>query len=89
MLEYADSPYITGNVADMEGLELLPASCAESADRLLGQRDSYEAEGVFPEGLLDAHATKLRAHGDADLRDRLADQRAKTSDLVDRYFHVG
>lgn len=89
MLEYADSHYIIGNVADMEGLELLPTSCAESADRLLGQRDSYEAEGVFPEGLLDAYATKLRAHGDADLRDRLADQRAKTSDLVDKYFHVG
>ncbi|MDO5093726.1 MAG: glutamine synthetase family protein [Propionibacteriaceae bacterium] len=89
MLEYANQRYVSGDASQTPGLDQLPASCAESAQRLLAQRASYEADGVFPAGLIDAWAAQLTALDDANLREDIAEARVKVSDLVERYLHIG
>ncbi len=89
MLEYANERYVSGDASQTPGLDQLPVSCAESARRLLAQRESYEADGVFPPGLIDAWAARLIALGDETLREDIAEARVRVGDLVARYLHVG
>ena len=89
MAGYADERYVSGDASRVDGLDQLPASCAQAAARLLAQREDYEALGVFPPALIDSWAAGLLALGDADLREEIADTRVQVEDLVTRYFHVG
>ena len=89
MLEYAEQRYVSGNASDNPNLDQLPSSCSESADRLLEQRASYEAADVFPPGLIDSWAKRLKSFGDADLRTQMMEQKGLIDDLVQRYFHIG
>lgn len=89
MLEFANDRYISGDASGIEGLDQLPASCAEAADRLLAQRADYEADGVFPPGLIDGWAQSLRDLDDATLREDIARERVSVEALVAKYFHVG
>lgn len=89
MLEYAEERYVAGDASKMAHLDQLPASCYESAGRLLDQRASYEADGVFPCGLIDSWADRLKALGDQDLRTRLLEEKGLIDELVHQYFHVG
>ena len=89
MLEYANERYVSGDASKLSGLDQLPVSCAEAAGRLLAQRESYEALGVFPSSLIDSWAERLVALGDEDLREEIADARIQVEDLVARYFHIG
>jgi len=47
MAGYADERYVSGDASRVDGLDQLPASCAQAAARLLAQREDYEALGVF------------------------------------------
>lgn len=89
MLDYAAARYVTGDASQQAGLDQLPTSCAESAGCLLAQRASYQEAGVFPAGLIDTWAERLKSYGDADLRREIADGEVMVEDLVERYFHVG
>ena len=89
MLEHADERYVSGDASKVEGLDQLPVSCAQAAERLLAQREDYEALGVFPPALIDSWAAGLVALGDADLREEIADARIQVEDLVAHYFHIG
>ncbi len=89
MLEYAEQRNVSGDASKVEGLDQLPTSCFESADRLIEQRASYEADDVFPSGLIDAWAARLRRFGDEDLRTQLLEQKGLIDELVQRYFHIG
>ncbi|MDO5066431.1 MAG: glutamine synthetase family protein [Propionibacteriaceae bacterium] len=89
MLEYAERRYVVGDASKVEGLDQLPASCAEAAQCLRAQRADYEAHDVFPPGLIDSWAAMLEAHGDADLRSQLAKGGVDVQELVDRSFHIG
>ena len=89
MAGYADERYVSSDASRVDGLDQLPASCAQAAARLLAQREDYEALGVFPPALIDSWAAGLLALGDADLREEIADTRVQVEDLVTRYFHVG
>lgn len=89
MLEYAQKRYVSGDASQVAGLDQLPASCAESAQRLLAQRASYEAYDVFPAGLIDAWAERLIALGDENLREDIAKGRIQVEELVHRYLHIG
>lgn len=89
MLDYAEQRYVSGNAAQTEGLDQLPSSCFESAERLLAQRASFEADGVFPPELIDGWAARLRKFGDRDLRTQLLEQKGLLDELVQRYFHIG
>ncbi|MDO4888488.1 MAG: glutamine synthetase family protein [Actinomycetaceae bacterium] len=89
MLDYANERYVSGDASKTEGLDQLPASCAEAAGRLLAQRQTYEAFGVFPAGLIDSWAQMLSDLGDESLREDIAEARVQVEDLVEAYFHVG
>lgn len=89
MLDYADQRYVSGNAAQVEGLDQLPTSCFESAERLLAQRANYEKDQVFPAGLIDSWAARLQKYGDRDLRTQLLEQKGLLDELVQRYFHIG
>lgn len=89
MLEFARQRYVAGDAAKVEGLDQLPSSCYESAERLLAQRDSFETDDVFPPGLIDTWATRLQGYGDRDLRTQLLEQKGLLDELVRRYFHIG
>src|SRR5512138_3408752 len=54
-----------------KNLESLPASCWESAGNLLEQRQYFEKDGIFPAGVIDNVAEKLKAFNDKELRERL------------------
>lgn len=93
--EYARARYVGVNIFDerhrevLERLDSLPASCAESAARLLSQRDAYERYGVFAPRLVDGVAARLEAFGDGDLRSRLGDDTERIMALVDEHFYCG
>ena len=89
MLEYAKARYVSGDASKLTGLDQLPVSCAEAAGRLLAQRESYEALGVFPPSLIDSWTGRLVSLGDEDLREEIADARIQVEDLVAQYFHIG
>ena len=81
--------YVPGDASKVPGLDQLPTSCFESAERLLDQRASYEADDVFPPGLIDSWAARLQGYGDHDLRTQLLEQKGLLDEMVRRYFHIG
>lgn len=89
MLDYAEQRYVSGDASKHENLDQLPTSCFESAERLLAQRASYEADGVFPAGLIDSWANRLKGYGDRDLRNQLLERKGLLDELVQQYFHIG
>jgi glutamine synthetase len=70
-------------------LKALPRSCSEAADNLEKDRRFYEADGVFPERLIDKTIEKLRAYDDRDLRKKLARKPHEVDDLLKQYLHYG
>ena len=89
MADYARVRKVDGDASQTPDLDQLPGSCFEAAGRLLTQRKDYEAQGVFPAGLIDSWASHLVALGDVHLRDDLADSLVSVEELVQRYFHIG
>lgn len=77
------------STANHDDFEQLPTSCAESADALEAERDTFEADGVFPGLLVDAVLAGLRATDDATSHTELADDEAAREELIRRHWHVG
>ncbi len=94
-LKYARDRYVDVNIFDEKHKEVLarlsqlPASCAESAACLAGQRSVYEMYGVFSPRLIDGVIERLEAFGDASLRQELGDDNDKIMEMVRRYFYCG
>ena len=93
-LEQAQKLYASGNIfnaeyaAFLKTLRQLPTCCDESADVLLAKRALFEADGIFPAGVIDAQAKKLKAFGDKGLSDSLLGNTDAFAELVARYLHV-
>jgi glutamine synthetase len=68
-------------------LESLPASCWESAECLLAQRDFFELDGVFPAGVIENVVSKLRAFDDKGLSERLYNKNEEIGLLVRKFLH--
>ncbi len=89
----AESLYVDYNIFKGEGkarrkkLESLPASCWESAESLLSQRDVFEKNGVFPSGVIDNVIKKLKAFDDKGLSERLFNKQEEISALVRQFLH--
>jgi glutamine synthetase len=85
--------HVDGNVFSAENKALqaklpqLPASCAESAERLLADRRIYEAEGVFSPVVIDGMVRKLQAYSDRDLSERLFGKEEEIKKLVDEFLY--
>jgi glutamine synthetase len=92
-LKKAEERYVDYNIfqnqpkTKMKVLESLPASCWESAECLLAQRDFYEKDGVFPAGVIENISSKLKAFEDKGLSEKLYNKNEEISDLVRKYLH--
>jgi glutamine synthetase len=92
-LKMADDLYVNYNIFKEENsskvkkLESLPASCWDSADCLLAKRDFFEKNGVFPAGVIDNVAARLKAYNDKDLSERLFNRNEEIQKLVNLYLH--
>lgn len=92
-LEMAEKLYMNVNIFDeehkdkLEKLEYLPQSCWESANRLIEKRKFFEKNGIFPAGLLDQIAEKLKSYNDKDLSERLYGKEEELRKLVNKYIH--
>lgn len=94
-LEIAEKTYVNVNIHQAENqdrlkdLKQLPDSCAASADCLEKQRTFFEKHNVFSPQMIDGIIRKLRAYGDATLRQEVEQNPEAMRDLVDAYFHCG
>ena len=92
-LEMAERLYVDYNIfkepakAATKKLEALPASCWDSADALLARREIFEKDGIFPAGMIDNIARKLKAFEDKDLSERLYGKHDEIHELVMKYLH--
>lgn len=92
-LQVAERTYVNVNIHKEENaerlksLKCLPDSCVASAGCLEAQRAVFEERDVFSKGTIDDVIATLSAFNDANLRDSLAGDPAKTLALVEKYFH--
>jgi glutamine synthetase len=91
-LKRAESLYVNYNIFQSENkakksLESLPASCCESAECLMAQREYYEKDGVFPTGVIDNVVSKLKKFEDKGLSEKLYNKNEEISALVRKFLH--
>jgi glutamine synthetase len=92
-IEKADELYVDYNVFSDQNkvkkkiLESLPASCWESAESLVSQREYFEKDGVFPAGVIDNTVLKLKAFDDKGLSEKLYNRNEELSKLVRQFLH--
>jgi len=93
-LERAEKLYVGVNIFDdahketLAKLKQLPESCFESADCLLEKRAYFEKNHIFPAGVIDSIAKKLKSHDDKKLSERLYGNNEAIAELVEKYIHV-
>ncbi len=92
-LEVAEKLYVDYNVfkdtKDRKKLESLPFSCWDSAQALIENRDIFEKDGIFPSGVIESVATRLKSFKDRGLRERLHNDKEETSKIVREFLHCG
>jgi glutamine synthetase len=89
-LAKADELYVNYNIFQEPGkkkLESLPASCWESAECLLAQREIFEKDDVFPSCVIDHVVARLKAFDDKDLSEKIYNKNEEISKLVRQYLH--
>ena len=89
-LERAEKLYVSGNIfkeMPKDGLEQLPTSCFESANRLESKRNLFEKNNIFPERVITHTINKLKEFKDADLSERLYGKNEEIRELVLKYIH--
>ena len=69
------------------GLAMLPASCWQSAECLLEDREIYQRDDVFPPAVIDGIAAELKGFNDQGLCGNLAGKEDEIKKLVDAYLH--
>ncbi len=93
-LEMADKLYAHVNIFSPEfkeklaSLNQLPASCFESADVLDKKRAIFEADGIFPKGMIDSKIKKLKSYNDKGLSERIYGKNEEIKTLVEQYIHI-
>jgi glutamine synthetase len=91
-LKRAEDLYVNYNIFHNQNktkkdLESLPASCWDSAESLMAQREYYEKDGVFPTGLIDNVVSKLKSFEDKGLSEKLYNKNEEISALVRKFLH--
>lgn len=93
-LELAERLYVDVNIFRPEfkerlaSLKRLPASCYESAEVLEQKRNVFEADGIFPKGLIDARINGLKSFNDKGLSERIFGKTEEIRKLVEQYLHI-
>jgi glutamine synthetase len=92
-VQYARDRYVSVNIFEHEEvlkrLDVLPDSCAASADLLERDRAIYEERGIFAPGLIDGIIKELRSYDDRTLRADIGNNSEKILSLVETYMHCG
>lgn len=94
-LEIAEETYVDINIFDEEhkskqaSLGQLPASCVDSANLLINQKEIYKKYNVFPEDVIQSLADFLKAHNDKGLISKIQDDDEKVMELVTKFFYCG
>ena len=92
-VQYAKDRYVSVNIFEHEDvlsrLDVLPDSCAASADLLERDRAIYEQDGIFVPQLIDGIIKELRAFNDRTLRAEIGKDADKTLALVESFMHCG
>ncbi|HOI86737.1 MAG TPA: glutamine synthetase family protein [Lentimicrobium sp.] len=94
-LEIAEKTYVDVNIFEekhksrMEQLNQLPVSCWESDAMLEKQAEIYLRYDVFPQGVIDGLARRLRSFNDEHLREEIKNDQNKVMELVEKFFHCG
>lgn len=92
-LSKAEDLYVDVNIFKKENkekagsLELLPASCNESAEALESDRTFFERKGIFPKGTIDRFVRQLREYNDEGLSERLYGNDDEIRKLAVKYMH--
>lgn len=92
-LEVADRLFVDVNIFAPEhkelqqGLPHLPASCWDSADLLLQQRDIYQRDGVFSPAVIDQTVAKLKSYDDKNLSQRLHGREDEVGKLIEDFLY--
>jgi glutamine synthetase len=92
-LELAEELYVSVNIfadenkAKLATLKGLPASCYESAIALETKREMFEKDGIFPKGLIDSVAAKLKAYNDEKMSEELYGKHDEIYKLVMKFLH--
>ncbi|MGE5343403.1 MAG: glutamine synthetase family protein [Candidatus Omnitrophota bacterium] len=88
-LRMAEELFVSEDASKCKNLRQLPASCFESAEALLRDREYYEKYGVFPAGMIDKLSKDLKSHNDKDLSEKLFGQADSLKELVNKFMHCG
>jgi glutamine synthetase len=92
-VQYAKDRYVSVNIFEHEDvlsrLDVLPDSCAASADVLERDRAIYEKDGIFAPQLIDAMIESLRGFNDRTLRAEIGNDQKKILELVETFIHCG
>ena len=92
-VQYARDRYVSVNIFEHEEvlsrLDVLPDSCAASADLLERDRAVYEQDGIFAPALIDGILKGLRSFNDRTLRADIGNDPQKTLELVESFIHCG
>jgi len=92
-LELANKLYVDVNIFSsghkgiQEKLPQLPASCWESAESLLRDREIYQRDGVFSSTVIDGIVKQLKSYNDKDLSEKLYGREDEIKKLLDEYLH--
>ncbi len=92
-LARAENLYVDYNIFQNQdgkkrkSLESLPASCWESAECLLAQRETFEKDGIFPAAVIDSVVSRLKSFDDKGLSEKLYNRNDEISDLVRKFLH--
>ncbi len=93
-LEMAEKLYAHVNIFSPEfkeklaSLNQLPASCYESAEILDKKRATFEADGIFPKGMIDSKIQKLKSYNDKGLSEKIYGKTEEIKQLVEQYIHI-
>jgi glutamine synthetase len=94
-MEMAEKLYVDYNIfkendkAAARKLDSLPASCWDSAEALLSLRHHFEKDGIFPAGVIDNLAAKLKSYNDKKLSEELYGNNEAIAALVKEHLHCG
>ena len=92
-IQYAKDRYVSVNIFEHEEvlkrLDVLPDSCAASADLLERDRAIYEEKGIFAPALIDGILKELRSYNDRTLRAEIGNDPEKILSLVESFMHCG
>jgi hypothetical protein len=76
-------------IESQEITKVLPRSCAEAADNLKRDRESYEAGNIFPRRLIDGIIDRLHGYEDRDLCENLISKPEELQTVLDRFLDYG